>query len=79
MRLFDRTKAAGAIRSDVEVVDIALLFEQLAAVRVADEERTCQLRRRYLALLLETLHAPSASQLPGPSPSWEEIGQRWET
>lgn len=79
VRLFERTKAAGAIRPDVEVNDIALLLEQLAAVRVADEERTHQLRLRYLALVLEALHAPSGSQLPGPPPSWEEIGQRWET
>ena len=37
VRLFERTRAAGAIRPDVEVDDIALLFEQLAAVRVGDE------------------------------------------
>jgi len=79
VRLFERTKAAGSSRSDVEVDDIALLLEQLAAVRVADEERTHQLRLRYLALVLEALHAPSGSRLPGPPPSWEEIGQRWET
>ncbi len=77
-RLFERTRAAGAIRPDVEVVDIALLFEQLAAVRVVDEERTRQLRHRYLALVLDALHSPSGSPLPGPPPSWEEIGQRWE-
>ena len=28
MRLFERTRAAGAIRPDVEVDDIALLLEQ---------------------------------------------------
>jgi AcrR family transcriptional regulator len=77
-RLFERTRTAGAIRPDVEVVDIALLFEQLAAVRVIDEERTRRLRRRYLALLLDTLHSPSGSPLPGPPPNWEEIGQRWK-
>ena len=78
-RLFERTRTAGAIRPDIEVVDIALLFEQLAAVRVVDEERTRRLRRRYLALVLDALRAPSGSPLPGPPPSWEEIGQRWET
>ena len=79
-RLFERTKAAGAIRPDVEVVDATLIFEQLAAVRVEDEERTHQLRRRYLALVLDALRAPpsSGSQLPGPPPSWGEIGRRWE-
>jgi AcrR family transcriptional regulator len=79
VQLFERTRAAGAIRPDAEAVDIALLFEQLAAVRVADEERTRQLRRRYLALVLDALHTPSGSPLPGPPPSWEEIGQRWES
>lgn len=78
VRLFERTRDAGAIRSDIEVDDIALLLEQLAAVRVADEDRTQQLRHRYLALLLEALHDPSGPQLPGPPPSWEEIDQRWK-
>jgi AcrR family transcriptional regulator len=79
VRLFDRTKAAGAIRSDIEMGDISMLLEQLAAIRVADEERTRQLRHRYLALLLEALQAPSGSPLVGPPPSWEEISQRWQT
>ncbi len=78
VRLFERTKAAGAIRPDVVVDDLSLLLEQLAAVRVADQERTSQLRHRYLTLLLDALHAPSGSTLPGPPPSWEEIGRRWE-
>jgi AcrR family transcriptional regulator len=78
-QLFERTRAAGAIRPDIEAVDISLLFEQLAAVRVADEERTRQLRRRYLALALDALHARSGTPLPGPPPRWEEISRRWET
>ncbi len=79
VRLLERTKAAGAIRSDIEVGDISLLFEQLAAVRVADEGRTRQLRHRYLALLLVALQTPSESTLPGPPPGWEEISRRWQT
>lgn len=79
VRLFERTMNAGAIRPDVEVDDITLLLEQLAAVRVADEWRTRQLRHRYLALLLDALHAPSGSPLPGPAPTWGEIDQRWVT
>ena len=71
-------RAAGAIRPDLEVDDLSLLLEQLAAVRVVDEGRTRQLRRRYLALLLEALHAPAESPLPGPPPTGEEISQRWE-
>ena len=79
VRLFERTKAAGAIRSDIEMGDISMLLEQLAAVRVAGEDRTRQLRHRYLALLLEALHASSGPELPGPPPGWEEIDQRWAT
>jgi hypothetical protein len=78
LRLFERTKTAGAIRHDVEVDDLSLLFEQVAAVRIGDEERTRQLRRRYLALLLDALRVPLGSPLPGPPPSWEEISRRWE-
>jgi AcrR family transcriptional regulator len=74
-RLFERTR--GAIRPDIEVDDIALLFEQLAAVRMGDEERTRQLRRRYLELLLDALRDRSGSRLPGPPPGWEEIQRRW--
>jgi AcrR family transcriptional regulator len=79
VRLFERTKAAGAIRPDIEVVDISLLLEQLAAVRVVDEERTRRLRHRYLTLLLDALRVNSGSPLPGPPPRWEELSQRWDT
>ena len=71
------TKCAGAIRPDIEVDDLSLLFEQLAAVRFGDEGRTRQLRRRYLTLLLDALRVPATSPLPGPPPSWEEISRRW--
>ena len=40
---------------------------------------TKPLRHRYLALILDALHASHGTQLPGPPPSWEEIAQRWET
>src|ERR1700676_5175885 len=36
VQLFERTRSSGAIRPDVVVDDIALLFEQLAAIRVGD-------------------------------------------
>jgi AcrR family transcriptional regulator len=77
VRLVERMRAAGAIRPDLDVNDLALLIEQLAAVRLGDEDRTRQLRQRYLTLLLEALRSPSATTLPGPAPSWEEISERW--
>ena len=79
VRLFDRTRAAGAIRPDVEVDDLSFLLEQLAAIHAGDQHRTGQLRHRYLALLLDALRTPAAAPLPGPAPSWDELRRRWET
>jgi AcrR family transcriptional regulator len=78
LRLIERTKAAGAIRTDLTADDLSFIFEQLAAIRVRDEQRTHQLRHRYLALQLDALHNPSTTPLPGPPPSWKEVSQRWE-
>jgi AcrR family transcriptional regulator len=78
VRLFDRTRGAGAIRPDIRVDDLGFLLEQVAAVRVADERRTSQLRHRYLALLLEAIHRGSEAPLPGPAPTWEDQVGRWQ-
>jgi AcrR family transcriptional regulator len=80
-QLIERTKHAGALRSDIESGDIQLIFEQLQAVHVKDRERSRELRHRYLALLLEALHAPqpaSSPSLPGPPPEWEELRERYD-
>jgi len=77
LRLFERTKAAGVLRADIEATDIAVIFEQLAAVRLGDPQRTAQLRHRYLALVLDSLRARATAPLPGPAPTWEEINDRW--
>jgi AcrR family transcriptional regulator len=76
-QLFARTAAAGAIRPDIRVIDVLLIFELVAAVRLGDELRTNQLRRRYLALLLDAIHTPATAPLPGPPPTWHELSQRW--
>jgi AcrR family transcriptional regulator len=76
-RLFERTRASGAIRPDLDVNDLSMVFEQLASIRLGDEARTSQLRQRYLALLLEAMRGPSATQLPGPPPTWQELTARW--
>ena len=77
-RLFRRTQDAGAIRADLVVDDLSFIFEQVAAVRVRDAQRTRELRRRYLALLLEAVRPGAESALPGPPPSWAEIAERWD-
>jgi AcrR family transcriptional regulator len=76
-QLVERTRAAGAIRDDLDVNDLSMVFEQLASIRLGDEDRTHQLRHRYLALLLEAMRGPSSSSLPGPPPTWQEITARW--
>jgi hypothetical protein len=57
-----------------------MLFEQMSAIRVHDPARTAELRRRYLALLLDALRPDAASaSLPGAAPSESELGERWAT
>lgn len=78
VRLIERSKTAGVLRPDLDVNDLSMIFEQLAAIRLSTEERTGQLRRRYLALLLDAMHTSSLSTpLPGPAPTQEELQSRW--
>jgi AcrR family transcriptional regulator len=83
-RLFGRIK--GVLRPGIEVHDLSLVFELIAAIKLGDRTRTQQLRRRYLAVVLDGLRSddrPSGgrmgNRLPGPGPRWEEINERWET
>jgi AcrR family transcriptional regulator len=76
-QLFERTRASGAIRPDLDVNDLSMVFEQLASIRIGDEARTSQLRHRYLALLLEAMRIPPPGPLPGPPPTWQELTARW--
>jgi AcrR family transcriptional regulator len=76
--LLERTKAAGAVRADLDVNDLSFIFEQVASVRLGDPDRTRQLRHRYLGLLLDALHTPSPEPLAGPPPTWQEVSGRWD-
>jgi Transcriptional regulator SbtR-like, C-terminal domain len=62
--LLERTKAAGAVRPDLDVNDLSFVFEQVASIRLGDQDRTSQLRHRYLALLLDALHTPHRNRCP---------------
>lgn len=77
LRLFERTRAAGAIRADVQPDDISLVFEQIAAIQLGDEHRTRELRQRYLTVVLDGLSARPGTPLPGRPPQWEEMSERW--
>jgi hypothetical protein len=68
IKLFERVKAAKVIRSDITVVDIALLFEQLVAVQIGDSAKTAELRRRYVTLLFDALRRPNPAPRPGSPP-----------
>ncbi len=74
--LVERARASGRLRRDVVTQDVGLLLEGCAAVRLPDPERTRQLRRRYLAILLDGL-ATDAEPLPGPAPGPGELAWRW--
>ncbi len=78
VQVVERARAAGALRPDVATEDLSCVFEQLSALRLGDEERTSELRRRYLTLQLDALHGSRTGDLPGRAPSWQEISQRWE-
>ncbi|MFI5926699.1 TetR/AcrR family transcriptional regulator [Micromonospora sp. NPDC051543] len=76
--LVDRAHASGRLRADVVVQDLGLVLEGCAAVRVPDAERTRELRRRQLAVLLGGLSTVSeAGELPGPAPAAGEFDWRW--
>jgi hypothetical protein len=76
-RLFKRVKEE--LRPGVDAHDISLVFELVAAVKLGDHARTGQLRRRYLAVILDGLRAGDRAPLPGPPPRWRELGDRWAT
>jgi AcrR family transcriptional regulator len=77
-RIFTAAQAAGALRGDLVPGDLAMMFEQITAVRGATPERTAALRRRYLALLLDAARTQAVnSPLPGPPPGAGELSRRW--
>jgi AcrR family transcriptional regulator len=71
--LFERARAG--LRPGACPADITMLLEMCAAVRVPDPDRTRELRRRYLDVLLDGLR--TGGELPGPPPTVEELGWRW--
>lgn len=74
-----RARDAGAVRPDLELNDVPMIFEQLAAIRFADPERNRELRRRYLALHLAAIRPQSdVPPLPGTPPTDAEYSRRWQ-
>jgi AcrR family transcriptional regulator len=72
-----RSKRRGGLRKDVVVDDLSLILEQVSSIRLGDETRTRQLRRRYLELCLDGLRSNGKGKLPGPPPAPDELASRW--
>jgi AcrR family transcriptional regulator len=75
-RLFPKIKSA--LRPGFDAPDVSLILEIVGTIRVGDGERTKQLRRRYLAIILDGLRADRTEPLSGSPPTWDEIGERWD-
>ncbi|MFC4126174.1 TetR/AcrR family transcriptional regulator [Nocardia rhizosphaerae] len=74
--LVRRAHATGRLRPDFGALDLGLVLEACAAVTMATPERTAQMRRRVLALLIDGMTVDA--ELPGPPPAGGEFAWRWE-
>lgn len=70
-----RAHSSGKLRPDVTPQDLGLILESCAAITLPSPERTAQLRRRVLAMLLAGMSADG--ELPGPPPAPDEFAWRW--
>jgi AcrR family transcriptional regulator len=77
--LHERTRRAKALRTDVTAADVVLLLEMVTLVDIPGPDGGALLRRRYLALLLQALHAPADRPLPGPAAAEADLSRRWKS
>lgn len=77
MKLFKRTMAAGALRPGLMFLDVSFLLELVSMTRLGDAERTAEMRRRYLAVIIDGISSRADGPLPGRAPTWEEQTARW--
>ncbi|MEV6304061.1 helix-turn-helix domain-containing protein [Actinoplanes sp. NPDC051861] len=75
--LFQRVRRAGELREDISEADVTLLLEMVAFIDLPGADGGAALRRRYLALLLQALHAPAEARLPGRPASHADLVARW--
>lgn len=75
--LVERAHAGGRLRADVVADDVGLLLEACSAIRLPDPERTRELRRRHLQLMIDGMAAGGGPELPGPPPRADELNWRW--
>jgi AcrR family transcriptional regulator len=72
------SRAKPVLRPGVDVGDVSQVLELVGTIKVSDPERTQELRRRYLALMLDGLRRDHSGRLPGRAPTREEINEPWE-
>jgi AcrR family transcriptional regulator len=77
--LFRRVRRSGELRDDVSEADIVLLLETIMLVELPGPDGGADLRHRYLALLLQALHAPANAPLPGPPARQADLVARWRS
>jgi len=71
--LFDRAKAAGVLRVDVEPSDAPLIMMMVGSIIDRTREVEPDLWRRYLGIMLDGLRPHAASPLPVAPASMEDI------
>lgn len=77
-RMMERVRSAGVVRDDFEEGDWAMIMEMLAGLRLGDDDRSAELRQRYLQVILDGLRVPAArSELPARGPVDDELSARW--
>ena len=76
--LHERTQRSGGLRHDVSAADIILLLESLELIDLPGGDMA-GLRRRYLALLIQSLQTSSGGALPGPAADAADLAARWRT
>lgn len=71
-------RAAGEIRAGITMLDVAFLLELISKSQLGDPDRTAQLRRRQLEVIIDGLRRrPDTRPLPGTAPTWQEQESRW--
>jgi AcrR family transcriptional regulator len=77
-RLISRARETGVLRNDATTLDVSLLIEQFSrpAPGPAGEQHQ-HVKQRLLAIALDGLRAPGATELPGEPPSLEWYEGRW--
>lgn len=73
--LMARARKSGRLRAGITDADLTLILEGCAAIRLPNPSRTAELRKRFLAVLLDGL--ASTGELPGPPPDEAELNWRW--